>query len=272
MRHSNVSPAAGRTPRFPPGMIARVVCRWMPAVCAVVLIGMLMSGGGTSYGAPTGMELPTRDTKEAGRTVFLPLVTVDPRLTPEQAADQMVEGAYPEMPAGETKETIKTAIEHLLLAQQLNETGEVPLPEEVRQHANPSQVTVMLNRVEEGENIMMPNAESPDDRAPVGSTEFYAHVTLVRMEVENGLDGPITLDQRGKYFSDLLNKGFGGHEALTRLNMRALFGSHFSTGPLGSDGKPIIYFKMTVRIWGISDTDQPIEDQLEGFKDIGIIQ
>jgi hypothetical protein len=92
------------------------------------------------------------------------------------------------------------------------------------------------------------------------------------MEVEDGLSAPITFDQRGKYFSELLNKGFGGHEALTRLNMRAIFSAHFSGGPLGSDGEPITYYNMTIRIWGVSDTDQSIEDQLEGFKDIGIIQ
>ena len=94
MRHSNVSPAAGRTPRFLPGMIARVVCRWMPAVCAVVLIGVMVSGGSTSYGAPTGTELPARETEEAGRTIFLPLVTADPRLTLEQAAEYVADNTY----------------------------------------------------------------------------------------------------------------------------------------------------------------------------------
>jgi hypothetical protein len=47
----------------------------MPAVCAVVLIGVLVGGGGTSYSAPTGTELPAWETEEAGSTVFLPLVT-----------------------------------------------------------------------------------------------------------------------------------------------------------------------------------------------------
>lgn len=94
MRHSNVPSAAGRTPRFLPGMIARVVCRWMPAVCAVVLIGVMVSGGSTSYGAPTGTELPALEIEEAGRTIFLPLVTADPRLTPEQAAEYVADNTY----------------------------------------------------------------------------------------------------------------------------------------------------------------------------------
>jgi hypothetical protein len=50
-------------------MIARAACGWIPAVCAVVLIGVLVGGGGTSYGAPTGTELPGRETEEAGSTV-----------------------------------------------------------------------------------------------------------------------------------------------------------------------------------------------------------
>ncbi len=94
MRHSNVPPAAGCTPRFLPGMIARVVSRWMLAVCAVVLIGVMVSGGSTSYGAPTGTELPALEIEEAGRTVFLPLVTADPRLTPEQAAKYVADNTY----------------------------------------------------------------------------------------------------------------------------------------------------------------------------------
>jgi CBS domain-containing protein len=55
---------------------------------------VLVGGGGTSYGAPTGTELPGRETEEAGSTVFLPLVTVDPRLTPEQAAEYLADNIY----------------------------------------------------------------------------------------------------------------------------------------------------------------------------------
>jgi CBS domain-containing protein len=75
-------------------MIARAACGWIPAVCAVVLIGVLVGGGGTSYSAPIGTELPARDTEEAGSTVFLPLVTVAPRLTPEQAAEYLAANTY----------------------------------------------------------------------------------------------------------------------------------------------------------------------------------
>jgi hypothetical protein len=53
-----------------------------------------VGGGGTSYGAPTGTELPGRETEEAGSTVFLPLVTVDPRLNPEQAAEYLADNIY----------------------------------------------------------------------------------------------------------------------------------------------------------------------------------
>jgi hypothetical protein len=185
-------------------MIARVACGWIPAVCAVVLIGVLVGGGGTSYSAPTGTELPARDTEEAGSTVFLPLVTVDPRLTPEQAAEYLADNIYTDpkysVPADDpirdiTQETAKTAFDFITTGDLINKVKEGARPE-FRDYVELDRILINLNS--QGHMLVqVPIMTVPWDEDFTHQEDYVPVVETVR-ELEDEMYGPEGLEV---YFS-----------------------------------------------------------------------